>query len=285
MNSTFSFDATEALFQELVLEASNIQPVLVDFWATWCQPCQTLKPLLEKLADDYQGKFLLAKVDTEIEKNLANTFNIRSIPAVKLFINGEVVDEFNGALSEVELKKFLEKHISRDSDVFITQAEELFSKGNAEEALELVKKANQIDPGNSRALIVYVLICAAMENFDEAKTVIESMSEENQANPQIVKVKAQIKFHSISKNSETAEKLQEKLDKNPEDSQARYKLAALLMIKGQIETALDNLLILIQKDKDYDNGAGRKMIFDIFETLGNDPLVGIYRRKMMSLFY
>ena len=285
MTSPYSLDVAESDFMQMVVEASMHQPVLVDFWATWCQPCQVLKPVLEKLADDYQGKFLLAKVDTEEAQQLAMQLGIRSIPTVKLFKNGEPVDEFMGALPEAEIRAFLDKHIPRESDALIDQAESLLAESNAEGAMELIKQANQIDPQNSRALISYARICAVMGNLDEARTVIEALPEELKDSPEISALLAQMEFDKIAQQGDSVEELQKKLETDPGNSEARYQLAAQQMMQGETEAALENLLTIMKLDRNYNDDAARKMMFKIFDTLGDHPLVATYRRKIMSLIY
>jgi putative thioredoxin len=285
MSSPFSLDVGEADFELMVLEASHHQPVLVDFWATWCQPCQILKPILEKLADEYGGKFLLAKINTEENQQIAMQFGIRSIPTIKLFKNGEAVDEFMGALPEPEIREFLEKHIVRESDILVQQAEELLAEGNADGALDMVKQANQMDPDNHRVLVSYARICAVMGNHDEAKAVINALPTEQQESKEVVALLAQMEFDSIAGDGESDEELLKKLDANPEDHESRYQLAAKQMMHGQTEDALENLLTIMKKDRQFNDDAARKMIFKIFDTLGDHPLVSTYRRKLMSLIY
>ncbi len=285
MSSPFSLDVGEADFELMVVEASRHQPVLVDFWAEWCQPCQILKPMLEKLADEYGGKFLLAKVNTEEAQQIAMQFGIRSIPTIKLFKNGEAVDEFMGALPEPEIRAFLEKHIERESDALVHQAEDLLAEGKAEEALVLVKQANQMDPENYRVLIAYARICAVMDNFEEAKTVINALPPEQQESPEVTALLAQMEFDEIAGDGESDDELLQKLAANPDDHEARYRLSARQMMNGQTEEALENLLAIMKKDRQFNDDAARKMIFKIFETLGNHPLVATYRRKLMSLIY
>jgi putative thioredoxin len=285
MTSPYSFDVTEAEFIQQVVEASRHQPVLVDFWATWCQPCQILKPLLEKLSDDYQGKFLLAKVNTEEAQQLAMQFGIRSIPMVKLFKNGEVVDEFTGALPEPQIRAFLDRHIPRESDTLLDQAEDLLALGKTDEAMALVKQANQTDPENSRALVAYARISATLGNIDEAKAVIDALPAEAKESPEVSALLAQMEFDSIARSGDSTDKLEARLKENPGDSEARYQLAAQLVMQGETEAALENLLTLIKLDRSYNDDAARKMIFKIFDSLGNHPLVATYRRKLMSLIY
>ncbi len=285
MSSPFSLDVGEADFDLMVVEASRHQPVLVDFWATWCQPCQILKPILEKLADEYGGKFLLAKVNTEEAQQIAMQFGIRSIPTIKLFKNGEAVDEFMGALPEPEIRAFLEKHIERESDALIHQAEDMLAEGKAEEAMVLVKQANQMDPGNYRVLISYARINATMGNIDEAKTVIDALPAEHRESPEVTALLAQMEFDEIAGDDESDDELLKKLESNVDDHETRYKLAARQMMNGQTEQALENLMTIMKKDRQFNDDAARKMIFKIFDALGDHPLVATYRRKLMSLIY
>ncbi len=260
------------------------QPVLVDFWASWCQPCQILKPMLENLADEYQGQFLLAKINTEESQQAAAQFGIRSIPTVKIFVNGEAVDEFMGALPENEVRAFIDKYIQRESDRMVQQAEQLLLQGQADEAIEMIKQANQLDPENGRVLIAYARACATIGNLEEARTVIDALPENLQNSDDIVALKNRMEFDQMSKDSAPPEELLAKLEANPDDHEARYQLAAQQTMSGAIEDALDNLLIIIKKDRSFNDDAARKMMFKIFDTLGADnPLVSTYRRKLMNL--
>lgn len=285
MTSPFSIDVSEADFNQAVIEASFQQPVLVDFWATWCQPCQILKPILEQLADAYQGKFLLAKVNTEEAQQISMQFGIRSIPTVKLFKNGEAVDEFMGALPEPEIRAFLEKHIPRESDALIEQAEALLAQGETDAALEMVKQANQMDPENYRSLIAYARICATMGNMDEARTVLDALPEDQKESQEVTTLLAQMELDSIAGHDTSTDELVQQLEEDPENNETRYKLAAAQVIEGDVEQALENLITIMKKDREFNDDAARKMIFKIFDSLGDHPLVATYRRKMMSLIY
>ncbi len=285
MASAYSFDVAEQDFMQQVVEASMKQPVLVDFWATWCQPCQILKPILEQLAEDYQGKFLLAKVNTEEAQQLAMQFGIRSIPAVKLFKDGEPIDEFMGALPEQEIRAFLDRHIPRESDALVAQAEALLAEGHAEDALQMIKQANQMDPANTGALVTYARICASLGNLDEAKTVIDALPDDIKSGQEVSALMAKMEFDSIAQSGESIESLQAKLEANPLDSDSRYQLAAQLVMRGDTASALEHLLTLMKNDREYNDDAARKMMFKIFDTLGDHPLVAEYRRKIMSLIY
>ena len=160
-DSPYIFDIDEANYEQIVLQGSHQVPVLVDFWASWCQPCQLLMPLLAKLVEEYQGRFILAKINTEEQQAIAGQFGIRSIPTVKLFRDGQPVDEFAGALPESEIRAFLDRHLPRASDGSVAQAEERLHAGDTEGALALLSQAREEDPGNPRLLVAMAQIQAA----------------------------------------------------------------------------------------------------------------------------
>jgi putative thioredoxin len=191
-----------------------------------------------------------------------------------------------GALPENQLREFLERHIKRESDLMIMQAEELLLQGQSEEAIHLIKQANQADPDNHRVLVAYARACATIGNSDEAKAVLAALPADMQEQADVIALKNKMELDEISRNSGSIEELQSKLEANPDDHETRYQLAALQAMHGDVEGALDNLLVIMRKDRSFNDDAARKMMFKIFESLGaNNPLTGIYRRKMMSLFY
>ena len=157
-DSPYIVEVTAENFQTVILEGSMQQPVLVDFWASWCQPCQALMPLLAKLADEYAGKFILAKINTEEQQAIAAQFQIRSIPAVKLVHQGKLVDEFTGALPEAEIRAFLDRHIQQEAsadDNAIEQAYALLMRGQSDAAATLIQQSLDADPKNPQAIVAF----------------------------------------------------------------------------------------------------------------------------------
>src|SRR5210317_1052798 len=148
-DSPFIHDVGVENFQALVLESSFKQPVLVDFWADWCQPCKTVMPLLAKLAEEYNGKFHLARVDTESQQQLAAHFQIKSLPTMKLFVNGQQVDERMGALPEGEIRAFIDQYITSESDEIMAAAQQANLEGRTQDALDLMNQALAKDPDNA----------------------------------------------------------------------------------------------------------------------------------------
>ena len=284
--SNYIFEVSAENFTAVVLEGSRARPVLVDFWAPWCGPCKTLTPILTKLAEEYRGKFILAKINTEEQQELAAQFGIRSIPTVRLFKNGQPVDEFMGALPETELRAFLDRHLPRESDRLVAQANQLAGQGDLEGAVRLMEEAKNSDPDNARVLIAYARLKAILGNTEEAERILAALPPEELENPEVAGLRAQLLFDRIALTAAATEALQQRLATDPNDSEARYQLAARHVMEGEYESALEQLLALLLKDRDYGDGAARKGMLAIFEILGgNDPLVKRYRNRMFNALH
>ncbi|MET0027882.1 MAG: thioredoxin [Candidatus Thiodiazotropha sp.] len=285
-DSPYIFDATAENFQQQVLAASLERPVVVDFWAEWCQPCKLLMPILAKLADDYRGQFLLAKVNTEEQQPLAAHFQIRSIPTVKIFYQGHVVDEFMGALSEGEIRKLLDKHIPRESDALLAQAEALLLQGNTTEAGALLKQASDMDPENPRMRLSYARYLATLGKFDEAENILQSMPQEEREKPEVVSLLARLQFDRATSDSPPVEALEKRLEENPSDSEALHQLSAHRIMQNDYQGALDLLMTLMQKDRGYGDNLAQREILKIFELLGGQgDLVKQYRKRLFNLLH
>ncbi|MCU7936745.1 MAG: thioredoxin [Candidatus Thiodiazotropha sp. (ex Dulcina madagascariensis)] len=285
-DSSFVFEVTAENFQQLVLENSIHVPVLVDFWAEWCNPCKTLMPLLAKLADDYQGKFLLAKVNTEQQQQLATHFQIRSIPSVKLFHQGQVVDEFMGVLPEPEIRRFLDKHIPRESDVLLAKADALLLQGDTEGAGALLKQASDTDPENPRVRLSYARYMATLGKLDEAEKLLKALPDEEKNKPDVASMLARIEFDRATADSPPADELEKRLQDNPADSEALHLLSSHKVMENDYEGALALLLTLLQKDRSYGDNIAQKEMLRIFELLGGQgDLVKRYRNKMFNFLH
>ncbi len=283
--SLYILDITADNYQQSVIEQSFTTPVLVDFWAEWCQPCKTLMPLLAKLAEDYQGKFILAKINTEQQQELAAQFGIRSIPTVKLFKNGQPVDEFAGALPEAQIRQFLDQHIPRESDNTVMQAQQLLQQGDAGAALVMLTQAQTDDPSNHNISIAIAQTFAAMDDAASAVAVLDKLPEERQQQDDVMQLRSHLDFDLLSKDTPDQATLEQRLADDENDSEARFQLATQHISNGDYPQALELLLILMRKDRNYEDDAARKTMLRIFDLLGEDPLVPRYRSKMMSLIY
>ena len=281
MSQALSFDVTEQNFASQVIEASHQQLVLVDFWATWCGPCQSLMPILEQLAQSYQGKFLLAKVEIDSQQSLASQFGVRSVPTVKLVKNGQIVDEFTGALPESQIRTFLDKHIESESEQLMQQALMLYQQGDTETALAQMGQILQADPDNLNNKIIYANILLREQHIDEAKKWLQSLPAEAKDNPQVQAMQAQLEFIHIVENAPDMASLQQQLADDPSNTQARYQLSAHAILQGQFEIAFEQLLEVVKRDRQFQDDAGRKALLKLFDLLGDQhELVSSYRRKL-----
>lgn len=280
--SAFSLDVTRDTFQQAVIEGSKQTLVLVDFWATWCGPCRALKPILEKLAEEYQGKFVLAKVETDANQELAAQYGIRGVPNVKAFINGEVVDEFSGALPEGQVRQFIDRLIPSPADGLRQQAAALVAEGNPAQALKLLGEASQLDPKNEWVRVDAAAIMLNAGEMEEARRLLASLSPATAQESAVQELLARLAFADKAKDLPAAGTLSQRIAANENDLDARLQLANLLIAQQQYEPALAQLLEIVQRDKSYADEAGRKTMLSLFQLLGNSELVSRYRRLLAS---
>ena len=283
-DSPFIIEVTRENFQR-VMEASFKVPVLLDFWASWCQPCLMLTPILTKLAEEYQGKFLLGKLNTEQEQEIAARFGIRSIPDVKLFRDGQPVDEFLGALPERAVRQFLDRHVARESDAQLAQALERLAAGDADGAIALLDQARKADPDNPRVALTLARAQAATGDIAAAETTLDGLPADEQQRPEVASLRSRLFFEGQVSGAPTASVLQARLEADPGDHEARYQLALRSVLDEDYETAMELLLELMQNARGFGDDAGRRGLLKVFELLGDDPRVHQYRRRMASLLH
>lgn len=284
----YIFDATDANFQQLVIENSFHKPVLVDFWAEWCAPCKALMPLLAKIAEGYQGELLLAKINCDVEQQVVAQFGIRSLPTVVLFKDGQPVDGFAGAQPESAIRAMLEPHVQMPAPPTaspLEQAKALFAESRFSEAEALLQALLGEDNSNAEALIYYGRCLAERGDLDAAQQVLDAVkSDEHKA--ALAGAKAQLTFLRQASSLPEAAKLKSRLAQNPQDDEAAYQLCIQQLARQQYEAALDGLLKLFQRNRAYDNGLPQKAMLQVFDLLGGDhPLVGVYRRRLSSAMF
>lgn len=284
-DSPFVIEVTEANFQEVVLQGSMKQPVLVDFWADWCAPCRSLMPVLAKLADEYNGQFILAKINSDEQQELATQYGIRSLPTVKLFKNGQPVDEFMGALPEGQVKEFLDKHIDKESDKLRAQAIEHYRAGNRDEAMALLQKAYEIDPYHLPVVHDFIGLLAQSNRFDECDAILNALPREQQDSDEVKQMQSQVHFARLAASGEDPQTLQKQLETSPDDLITREKLANLYIGMGHYAEGLEQFLEIMKRDRSFNDDAGRKGLLQAFDMIGSDPLVDQYRQKMFALLY
>jgi putative thioredoxin len=285
-DSPFVINVTAPDFVKVVLEESHRRPVLVDFWASWCAPCRALAPILDKLAQEFGGKFLVAKIDTDQEKNLAIQLGIRSLPTVRLFRNGAVVDEFMGALPEADLRNFLHKHLPKPADGLLQQAEKFLAQGQIKQATDLLAQAHSTDSKDLRILLLQAKIKITLGEYDAAEQILNTLPLSEHGNVEAKILRAQLSFVRVVAQAPDKATLEGRLAASPEDSEARYQLAAHYVVAAVYQEALDNLLILLRKDRSYGDDAARKGMIGIFDILGNSgDLVNQYRIKLTNTLF
>jgi len=272
-------------FQSIVLDGSFDRPILVDFWADWCAPCRMLMPILAKLAEEYRGRFILAKVNTEEQQALAAEFGIRSLPTVQLFKSGRPVDQFMGALPEGQIREFLDRHIPRASEGLLAQAQGLMVAGDLAGARTLIDRAREQDPENARIALAELQLMAARGEIAEAQSAIDRLPIELASEPEVLALRGQLRFATALEGATTEADLVARLSTEPNDSLSRYQLAAHQVIRGDYEAALENLLTIMKRDRGFQEDAGRKGMLAVFDLLGGGDLVARYRAKMMNALY
>ena len=284
-NTDYIIDVSAENFNSHVVEASYSRPVMVDFWASWCGPCQALIPVVTKLAQEYQGQFILAKVNIDENQQLAAQFGVRSVPTVKLVKQGRVVDEFMGALPESSIRQFLDKHIERESDRQLEAALALYAQGEADQAIVQIQSAMQADPDNQRLPVQLLDILLKENRTPEAELLLENLPRELRSSDEIKGIETQLRFLSEAKGADLPA-LQKQVQDDPKDCAARHQLAALYIARGDYEHALEQLLEIIRLDRSYKDDVGRKDMLKVFDILGDKhALVSSYRQKMSRLLY
>lgn len=284
MTQAHIIDVTEESFMQEVLDASQQQPVLVDFWATWCEPCKSLIPVLEKLTQTYAGAFILAKIDIDQQQSLATQFQVRSVPTVKLFKNGQVVDEFSGVLPEAEIKAILDKHIDKKSDTLMQQALHQYEVGNKKEALSQMGNIVQDDKTNENNIIVYARVLLKEGHQKEATQWLDSLSSAMKNSDEVATLLCHIEYTDVLESAPDIDTLLTRIKQNNKDSEAHFQLSVHYIVQGNMQEAMEQLLTIVMTDRAYNEDAGRNGLLKLFNLLGNDhPLVIQYRRKLAMM--
>ena len=281
------FDATTETFEAEVLQKSLQTPVLVDFWATWCGPCKTLGPTLEKLAGEYNGAFRLAKVDVDKEQEIAAAFQIRSVPTVFLVKGGQIVDGFPGAVPEGQLREFLKQHGVEPGQAANEEpvAEEVAPVVDPHAQVVALRKAIETEPDKAELKLDLALALLKTGAATEAEALLDALPANLATDDRAVRARSRLSFAALLKDAPPAEVLEAAIASNPDDLRARHLLGAQQLLGGKEQAALEQFLEMLRRDRGYEDGLPKKTLIDAFRVVEDESLVGQYRRKMSSLLF
>ncbi len=284
--SPYVFEVNQQNFAAVVVENSQRVPVLVDFWADWCQPCQTLTPLLTKLAQEYRGGFILAKVNADAEQALAGHFRVRSLPTVMVVWQGQIVDQMVGVQPESAYRAVIDQLRANPGDQVLEQVDALWQRGRQKQAVELLREALKQEPDRVELKVALADKLIQLDRGEEARTLLQSLPVEERDRPPASGLLARLQFADLAQGAPDLAALETKVRAQPDDCAARRQLAARYVLAGEYEAALEQFMDILRRNPQFEDGAGRKGLIALFEMLGNeDPLVVTYRRRMFSLLH
>lgn len=283
------FDATQANFENDVLKLSLSTPVLVDFWAEWCEPCKALGPMLEKLAAEYNGAFRLAKVDVEAEQQLAGTFGIRSIPTVVLIKDGQMLDGFAGVLPEGQLREFLSKHVQPALSIEAPAADEPKSEARelepAADAVTRLQREITAHPDDRSLGLDLALAQLRAGDTAAAQSALDSLPVNLASDDRATRLRGQLQLAQALDGADDAGSLRQRIENDPDDYHARDLLGVRLTLGDDPAAGMDQFLYILKQQRDWQDGLAKKRLLAAFQILDDAALVGDYRRRMASLLF
>lgn len=287
-------DTSEATFMADVVEASQTVPVIVDFWAPWCGPCKTLGPMLEDAVRAAKGAVKMVKINVDEAQQIAGQLQIQSIPTVYAFFKGQPVDGFQGALPQSEIKAFIDRVIKagggeapgEELSEAVAAADDMLAEGATQDALDTFAAILGEDPNHAGAYCGMVRAYIALDQLDQAEAHLNGAPIEISKAPELEAAHAQLQLARQAADAGPVAELQAAVDANPDDMQARFDLAQALYAHGDTQAAVDQLLTLFGKDREWNDGAAKTQLFIIFEALKpNDPIALNGRRKLSSMIF
>ena len=284
--SAFAREITSADFNQAVIEGSRQTPVLVDFWAPWCGPCRALTPILERLADEYDGKFMLVKVNSDQNLDLAQQYGIRSIPNVKAFVDGQMVDEFLGALPESAVRDFIDRLLPTPAELMRRDATIQAEAGDRERALALLDRAAELEANNIPVQADRIELLLDLGRIPEARAIASRLGPFASQEARMGRALARLQLADVEAGQSDPTALETRVRSNPDDLETRLRLAKLYASQERYEAALEQLLEITRRDRAFGDEAGRKSMLAIFDLLqGQSELVSRYRKLLASALH
>ncbi|MCH2677887.1 MAG: thioredoxin [Alphaproteobacteria bacterium] len=286
-------DSDTASFSNDVIEASKTGPVLVDFWADWCAPCKQLTPILEELVKSYKGLIKLVKIDTEKNQELSQQLQIQSLPTVYAFYEGQPIDGFSGAMPENEVKKFINKVIDasggnkiEELQKAIEDAEKLFNEEDFESALNAFSNLLSAEANNAKIIAGYGKCLLKLDRNEEVKELLEGLEEDMLNDKNIISLIALSKLEKNNKTAGAPEEYIEEVNINPNNHELRFKLAEAYLASNLRQQGIEQLLIIVKKDRKWEDDKARKKIIELLDAFGeDDPITSETRLKLSSIIF
>ncbi|MHB9030836.1 MAG: thioredoxin [Candidatus Latescibacterota bacterium] len=282
----FIYDVNMNNFAEKVAEASYDRPVLVDFWATWCGPCKTLGPLLERVVTSYEGKIALARVNVDENRELAAQFAVKSIPTVKIVLNGAIADEFVGAIPEQEIRAIIDALAVSDVEEMLAYAAQLVEQDQFDEAESIYASILDEQPDHSGAHIGLARLHIRKGRDEEARKLLTAIPETDGRYGEAQALLGLFDFLKICEQSGGLEKSLDAAGKNPGDLEMQYTLGCCYAANNSYRPAFETFLALVKKDRQFGEGKAHKALLTLFSVVGpQDELTEEFRKKLaMELF-
>ena len=284
-SATHVFEIDQQSFESEVLQASMETPILVDFWATWCEPCKSLGPILEKLATEFNGAFRLGKVDVDAQQELAAMFGIKSIPTVMLVKDGQVLDGFAGALPEGQLREFLARHVQPlEGEPAVADAADSPAE-TPETAINRLQQAIATEPAKAELKLELALALMRAGQPEAAQAELDALPANLATDARAQRLRSELDLAQAVKQAPDVATLRQRIQANPEDWQARDQLGVRLLLEGDAEAGLQQFLGILQQARDWNDGQAKKRLLAAFATLEDAELVSRYRRRMASMLF
>jgi putative thioredoxin len=281
-------DTTLATFEQDVITASTLAPVLVDFWAPWCGPCKSLGPMLEKLEAEAGGKWKLVKVNVDENQELAAHFQVRSIPHVVAFADGRPVDQFIGVLPEGQLREFIDRLLPQGADAARLDAQAALAEGRRDDAYEALEAALAFDPGFDEARMDRIEMLLEDHRIDEARNEVDLLSPKTTQgiDARFNAIKTRLDAVDAAADLPPTDALEAKVAAAPDDLEARFDLASAFIARRKYAQALEHLLAIVQRDRSFRDDIGRKTMLSVFDLAAHQPeLVAQWRRKLSASLF